>query len=563
MEKFSQLVYTRPDMEQYKSQYGEKTKQFQQAPSYERAKEIFLELQEMDKQLSTTYSLASIRNTMDKTDAYYDGEMAFLHQALPSLIPLEKAFRQAFLRSPFRKDFQEEYGEVLFRLMENEELTQSEAIVEDLVKESNLCADYSRTAARCKTTFQGEECNFYGLLKYMESPDREVRKAAYHAWADLYAGAADDLDKQYDQLIQVRVGMAKKMGFSSYTELAYKNRRRLYYTPEDVAQFRKQILEEVVPACWEIRKKQAKRLGLDALKYYDESLSFPQGNANPIGDRDFMVGQASRMYRELSPETGEFFDFMTRYELFDLETRPGKHLGGYCTSLPAYQAPFIFSNFNGTSADADVLTHEAGHAFQCYVGSRTQPLSEYRGSTSEINEIHSMSMEFFTHPWMNLFFGDKADQYRYHHLCSSLWVLPYMVCVDEFQHRVYEKPEMDAKERRGVWRELEKKYLPWRDYDGVPFLEEGGFWMQKQHIFLYPFYYVDYALAQICTFELYGRMKENREEAWQDYLRLCKAGGSLGYFDLLKVANLSNPFQAGSVKKAIGHVLEELNQYPW
>ncbi len=563
MEKFSDLAYTRPDIEQFKKDYAAKTQAFKEAKTYEEAKKLYFEIESMMKDLSTTHTLASVRNTMDTTDEFYDKEMDFLNEAIPTLIPYDKAFNQALLSTPFRKEFEQEFGVMIFRTTENEELIRSEAIVEDLVEESKLCTDYSRTAAACKTTFRGEECNFYGLLKHMESTDREERREAYHAWAKLYEDASEELDKQYDRLIQVRVAMAKKLGFSSYTQLAYKNNQRLDYTAEDVANFRQQIVDVVVPACQKLREKQAKRLGLDSLKYYDEPLCFPDGNANPIGDKDFMVAQATKMYHELSPETGEFFDFMTRYELFDLETRPGKHLGGYCTSLPKYQAPFIFSNFNGTSADVDVLTHEAGHAFQCYSSSRTQPLVNYEFSTSEVSEIHSMSMETFTFPWMQLFFGENAEKYRFSHLCDSLWVMPYMACVDEFQHRVYEKPEMTAKERRGVWHELEQKYLPWRDYDGVSFLEEGGFWMQKQHIFLYPFYYIDYALAQTCAFQLYGRMKEDQKTAWSDYLRLCRAGGSLPYFELLKVANLSNPFASGSVEQAVSHVLKELEESQW
>ena len=232
-------------------------------------------------------------------------------------------------------------------------------------------------------------------------------------------------------------------------------------------------------------------------------------------------------------------------------------MGGYCTSLPGYDAPFIFSNFNGTSADVDVLTHEAGHAFECYTAMRCQPLMSYHYSTSEVNEIHSMAMEFFTYPWMELFFGENADKYRRSHLMLALEVIPYMCCVDEFQHHIYAE-ELDAAGRRRVWRELERQYMPWRDYDGNTFLEGGGFWMQKQHIFLYPFYYIDYALAQTCVFELYGRMKQDRAAAWQDYLRLCRAGGSRGYMELLKVANLHSPFLPGSVEAAVRCVTESL-----
>jgi M3 family oligoendopeptidase len=266
------------------------------------------------------------------------------------------------------------------------------------------------------------------------------------------------------------------------------------------------------------------------------------------------------MYREMSPETGEFFDFMTEYQLFDLETKPGKRMGGYMTSLPAYQAPFIFSNFNGTEADVDVLTHEAGHAFQGYMAMRSIPVAALRGSTSEINEVHSMSMEHFAYPWMESFFGDKAEKYITAHLFGALCTIPYLVCVDEFQHAVYADPGMTPADWRKTWREIEKKYMPWRDYDGNGFLEGGGFWMQKQHIFLYPFYYIEYALAQICAFQYYGLMKENRKAAWEDYLRLCRAGGTKGYFELLETGNLLNPFRDGTVEKSTAHVIEEIRQ---
>lgn len=155
-------------------------------------------------------------------------------------------------------------------------------------------------------------------------------------------------------------------------------------------------------------------------------------------------------------------------------------------------------------------------------------------------------------------FGEQADQYRREHLADALKKIPYMVCVDEYQHRVYEKPDMTAMERRKVWRELEKVYMPWRDYDGNEFLENGGFWMQKQHIFLYPFYYVDYAMAQIGAFEFYTKMKENRTAAWEDYYNLCKAGGSKGYFELLAEAKLHNVLEEGTVREALAGVLAEL-----
>ncbi len=403
--------------------------------------------------------------------------------------------------------------------------------------------------------------NFYGLLKCMQSTDVEERRAAFRAWSALYERIAPELDAIYDEMTAVRREMADLEGFEDYTQMAYLERRRFDYGREDTRRFREEVKSTVTPACAALYEKQRRRLGKDRLYWYDEDLIFPEGNADPDGSMEELVAKALEMYRELSPETGEFFTFMTEHALFDLASRTGKRPGGYCSSLPGYRAPFIFANFNGTSADVDVLTHEAGHAFQGYLASRALPLDALAHSTSEINEIHSMSMEHFTYPWMDKFFGAKTPRYLYAHLWGALKVIPYMCCVDEFQEQVYSGPQLDAMGRRALWRRLEKEYMPWRDYEDSEFLSGGGFWMQKQHIFLYPFYYIEYALAQICAFRFFLKMREDRSGAWADYLRLCRAGGSKGYFDLLKLAGLKNPFDAGTVGETAEKVTAVLDEF--
>ena len=558
MVEFKSMPYERPDMEKTKASYREAIRLLKEASSYDEARKAFFDLQQEEKHLGTMMSICSVRNTIDTTDAFYDGEMRWLREQNAALIPLRKQYQQAVADCAFRSEFEKEFGGQLTRLIDAALKTTDERIVKDVVREGEICQQYQKDSAVAATDFRGEKCNFYGLLKHMESTDRDERREAFHAWAKLYEQISPKLDAQYDELVHLRDGMAHTLGFDSYTDLAYLQRRRFDYTQQDAANFRAQIKRVITPAVAEIREKQRKRLGVDKLRYYDEALLFPEGHANPIGSMEELVQKAQRMYREMSPETGEFFDFMVRYRLFDLETRPGKRMGGYMTRFADYKAPFIFSNFNGTSADVDVLTHEAGHAFQGYLAMRSIPVSMLSGSTSEINEIHSMTMEHFAYPWMESFFGENCQKYLTAHLIGALAVIPYMACVDEYQHRVYEAPDMDAHARRRVWRGIEKEYMPWRDYDGEPFLEEGGFWMQKQHIFLYPFYYIDYALAQMGAFEYYGRMKQDRSAAWQDYLRLCRAGGTQGYFDLLKTGSLSNPFTDGAVEKSVGHVIEEL-----
>lgn len=560
MQKFSEIPYVRPDLTAYREALPAYVEQIRSAASWPELKALWLAQSDKRMEVMTARSIASIRNTVDTTDPYYEAEMRYFNTEMPAISLLEKQAEAALLASPFVGDFEKEFGSILIQNMKSSQRFADERLVPMQIRESELTQMYSKASATAVTDFRGQKCNFYGLLKAMQSTDRETRRAAFVAWADLYAQVAPELDAIYDEMVQLRTKMAHTLGFETYTEMAYLQRRRFDYTAADVEKFHQQVKDVITPACARLFEAQRQRLGVDKLHWYDEALVFPEGNADPEGTKDELLAKAQQMYRELSPETSEFFDFMMQYDLFDLETKPGKRPGGYCTSLPSYKAPFIFSNFNGTNADMQVLTHEAGHAFEAFVASRRMPLPELAHSTSEINEIHSMAMEHFTYPWMERFFGDKTTQYLYDHLWGALNVLPYMCCVDEYQHRVYDNPSMTAMDRRAVWHELEQAYMPWRDYDGNEFLEGGGFWMQKQHIFLYPFYYIEYALAQICAFQFYLRMKQDRPAAWADYLRLCQAGGSLGYFDLLKLAKLDNPFAEGTVEKAVSAVLASIDE---
>ena len=557
MEKFSEIKYVRPDGEQLISSICKGAEKLHESKNFEEAKAVFWKIQEEKKRFETMASLAHVRNTMDTQDDFYEREMEYFFRVQPKIQVEMKKVHEALLESKFSDDFRQELGSLYLQQIHGNIRLTDECNVELQIKESMLTQEYSKIAATPITEFYGEELNFYGLLKKMQSHDRKIRKEALGAWANMYESISEKLDDIYSKLMKIRLQMAENLGFSSYEEMIFVKMGRYTYTPEDLKVFRKQVCDYVVPVCQKLFEEQKERLGIPKLHYYDEAIVFADGNAMPIGTTNELLEKAGKMYHELSKETGIFFDFMLKYELFDLETRPGKHQGGYCTTFPEYQAPFIFSNFNGTDADIDVLTHEAGHSFEAFEAMRRIPLTEQTFSTSEVAEIHSMSMEFFTYPWMELFFGENADKYRKSHTWSALECIPYMACVDEFQHRVYEEKMFDGIKRRKVWSELEKKYLPWRDYDGNKFLEQGGFWMQKQHIFMDPFYYIDYALARFGSLEYYGHMMQDFEEAWKDYYHLCCAGGSKSYPELLKIGNLSNPLKEGTVQK----IMESIEEY--
>ncbi len=560
MEKLSQLKYERPDINLLKSELDGKTNLFRSAKSYPEARKAFFDINTTLSAFDTMLSLCYIRYTADTSDAFYDSELQAIESEAAELTPQLKTYCEAFVNSPYKNDFEIEFGSQLIQLKEAELKLQNPEIVPLLIEENEISNEYRKTVAGCTCDFLGENCNFYGLLRHMQSTDRNIRRGAFEKWASLYQNVSEKLDECFDKLLKNRIETAHICDFSSYTELAYLGKKRFDWNSADASSFRKQIREVITPFCSKMFEKQRERLGIDKLHIYDEKLIYPEGNPTPTGTKDEMISRAGKMYNELSPETGEFFNYMMEYELFDLETRPNKHLGGYCTGLADFKAPFIFSNFNGTSADVDVLTHEAGHAFEYYIALRSQPIPEYIGSSSEINEIHSMAMEFFTHPWMELFFSENADKYRAAHLFDSIVMVTYIACVDEFQHYIYKNPETNAAGRREVWRKIEKNYMPWRDYDSNAFLESGGYWMQKQHIFLYPFYYIDYAIAQVCVYQLFYKMITSPKTAWKDYLNLCNASGSAGFLELLKKANLKSPFEEGCVSETMSVIFDYLDK---
>lgn len=547
MLKFSEIPYQQPDLEQLTKDFEILLQQFEDAPTFEAQSKILEAINVIRNEFETQASLVHIRHTIDTTDSFYEEQQKYFDQNSPAFVGLITKFYKVLTTSKFRNHLEEIAGNQLFNLADAALRTFQPEIIQDLITENQLSSEYTKLIASARIPFEGTELNLSGLIPFEQSTDREIRKKASTAKYEFLAKNSEKLDSLYDNLVKTRTAIAQKLGYKNFVGLAYDRMSRTDYNPEMVARYREMILEHVVPLATQLRKKQAQRLGLNDLKFYDEPLLFTHGNAKPKGSPDWIINNGKKMYEELSKETNEFFSFMTENELLDLVNKKGKAGGGYCSYLSKYKAPFIFSNFNGTSGDIDVLTHEAGHAFQGF-SSRNFDIPEYHWPTMEACEIHSMSMEFFTWPWMHLFFEEQTDKYKYAHLCSAILFLPYGVSVDEFQHWVYENPEATPVERNAQWRSIEKKYLPHRNYDGNAYLEAGGFWQKQAHIYNHAFYYIDYTLAQVCALQFWARKQNNDEHAWNDYLTLCKAGGSLSFLELVKLANLHSPFERGTVE---------------
>ena len=556
--KFNEYEYEHLDLEKIKAEFSRLIESFKKAKNMKGQVAAFDEIIKLRNHIETMQTLVSIRHSIDTNDEFYDKENEYMDEISPILFGFTNDFYKTLVNSKFKDELVEKYGKFLFDLAENTLKTFSPEIIPDAQEENRLSSKYSKLIASAKIDFDGKELNLSQMVPYTQSKDRNIRFEAAKKVAQFFAENQDEFDNIYDSLVKVRTRMAQKMGYKNFVEFGYKQLSRLEYDAKMVEGYRKQVLENIVPLHTELRERQGKRLGVEKLKFYDEAIKFNSGNADPHGSPEWILNNGKTMYKELSKETDEFFTFMTENNLLDLLSKKGKMSGGYCTYIPEHKAPFIFANFNGTSHDIDVLTHEAGHAFQVYQ-SRGFEVPEYLWPSYEACEIHSMSMEFLTWPWMDLFFENDTDKYKFIHLSEALLFIPYGVTVDEFQHWVYENPEATPKERREKWLEIEKKYLPTRDYGEVEELKNGIFWFRQGHIFSSPFYYIDYTLAQVCAFQFWIKSRENREKAWQDYLNLCKLGGSKPFFELMKSANLKNPFEEGTLAFVIPKIKEYLD----
>ncbi|MDF2541337.1 MAG: peptidase family [Herbinix sp.] len=548
--KFQDMPYERVDFDQVDDIFMQLIEELKAANSGEEVYEVHKKYYDLVDKVMTMATIGSIRHDSNTIDEFYEGEKNYYDEVMPKFEDSLSKYMKVLYESPYREYMEEKIGKVAFKNMELKLKSFDTKLIPLMQEENNLTTTYSKLIAGAKIEFEGEELNISLLRKYLIANNRETRKAAWKKLSGFFMDNREELDNLYDKLVKNRTEQARLLGYDNFVELGYYRMNRNSYDKEMVKKFRDQVKEYFVPFAEKMHEQRRQRLGLDQLKYYDNDMFFLGGNPAPTGTPEEILTAGKGMYSDLSPETKEFFDFMYENDLFDVLGRKNKRAGGYMTYMPEYKAPFIFANFNGTSSDIDVITHECGHAFQGYVV-RDYEIREHMDITMETAEIHSMAMEFFTDKYMDRFFGDRAEDYRKMHLEDSIMFIPYGCMVDEFQHLVYENPDMTPTQRKEVWAKLEKEYKPHINYEEDPFFAVGGFWQKQQHIYSMPFYYIDYCLAQTCALQYKTKMDEDYEKAWESYLKLCKISASKFYVPMLKEVGLNSPFEEGCMKDIV------------
>ena len=505
----------------------------------------------LQREHDTWSNLVGLRFSQDTTNPGAKADREYADALSPKMTEYSVALKRRLLADSDRAGLETLVGSHAVRLWEVSIATFEPAIANDLEEESTLAARYTALMAAAQIKIGGETVNLSGLAPFAESLDRQMRYEAQKARWDFFTAHGEELDSIYDGLVKLRHGMAVKLGYQNYIPLGYRRMSRVDYDDGDVARYREQVAAEVVPLVSRLYEQRRQAAGWDKLQFWDEGLADLQGNPKPAGGHDLLVMRAEDMFAGIDPRLAAFYRQMRDGGFTDLKNRDGKAGGGFCTSFPNAGIPYIFANFNGTFHDIDVFTHEMGHAFQNWQ-SRDQPRIDYLWPTMEAAEINSMGLEYLCHPQIGLMLEEgAADRYRRMHLTNALAFLPYGVCVDHFQHEVYANPMATPAERHAMWQRLERQYLPDTDFGDLAYPAKGGMWQAKAHIYLSPFYYIDYTLALCCALQYWTWSRKDYQGALDSYIALCGRGGSMPFQELVQSAGLKSPFEAGSLADVV------------
>ena len=547
--KFADISYTRADFDAAARFYASAAERLSAAGSFEEAEAVFLEVEDFSAKFDTALTVANIRHDIDTRDEFYDAEVAYIDEHAPELEEYVQRWQDALLRTPYRAAFEEKYNRVMFLNAEIDARTFSPEIVPELQRENALTTEYSKLLAGAQIPFEGGVYTLSQLTPIKQDADTSRRAAAWAAEDAWYAEHAESLDAIYAELVTLRDKMGRKLGHDGYIPLGYDRMQRNCYDKADVERFRAAVVDYIVPIAYSVYETVAKRLGKSLpMGYADCAMWFTDGNARPVGTPEDILEAGRSFYHELSGETAEFIDHMLENGMMDVLSRPGKAGGGYCTTLTAYKTPYIFANFNGTSGDVEVITHEAGHAFASWTSRDIVP-AESSSPSLEGCEVHSMSMEFFAEPWAERFFGADADKFRWQHLADAVTFIPYGTLVDHFQHECYEHPEYTPEQRNAAWSRLAAVYMPWlKPEESLGFYSSGRAWQRQRHIYISPFYYIDYCLAQTVSLEFWAMIKRDKAAAWEKYMAYTRLGGTLTFRELLDRAGLDSPFEPETLK---------------
>lgn len=479
----------------------------------------------------------------------------FIEQIVPKVKPLAHALDEACLRSPHRAQLPPRYR-LLDRIIENRVSLFRPENVPLETDEARLKQQYQKITGAMTVVFRRQEHTLQQMARYLEETDRSLREEAWRLVAERRLVDRGALDELFDRMLALREQIARQAGCADYREYAFRQRERFDYTPEDCLRFHDAVERQVMPLARRLVEDRRQALGLDVVRPWDMHVD-PQGRPplRPFETATQLASGVEEIFSRVDPALGRQFRFLRDRELLDLESRKGKAPGGYQSTLNERRVPFIFMNAVGRDDDLRILLHEGGHAFHM-LAARRDPIAEYRDAPLEFCEVASMGMELLASDHIGVFYPSNEDARRSHRemLERSIALFPWVATIDAFQHWLYTHPGHSHAERRHAWTQTFRRFNPGVDHSGLEEIE-ASLWHRQLHLFLAPFYYIEYAIAQIGALQVWRRARQDRAEAVRRYLGALALGGTAPLPALFAAAGAEFDFSAGT----LGPLMDELS----
>ncbi len=486
--------------------------------------------------------------------------LAFVRDIEPKLKPILNQIRSIYLDSPHRAGLPHDRYLVFDRAQENRRALYREANIARETELAELEQQYQKTIGAMTVLFEGEERTPAQMAPFLEETDRALRQTAWELVAARRLADRDTLDDLFDRMTTLRVAIAREAGFDNFVEYAFRLRERFDYGIADSLRFHQAIEKVVVPLTIDLHRERAQALGVDSLRPWDLSVD-PLGRPplRPFKDVEALAEGAEAIFDSVDPELGRQFAYLRAHGLLDLANRKGKAPGGYQTTLEDKRLPFIFMNAVGLDGDVRTLLHEGGHAFHA-LASRGEPLPAYRESPIEFCEVASMSMELLGARNLERFYNEDDAKRSYRQLLEGIvLILPWIATVDAFQHWIYTHPGHSRDERRAAWSNLLDRFGGGVDWSGHELAREHS-WHRQLHIFLYPFYYIEYGIAQLGALQVWRRALTDRAGAVAGYRHALGIGGARPLPDLFAAAGIRFAFDEETLSPLIEAIREELDK---
>jgi oligoendopeptidase F len=524
--------------------------------------DLLLKWSEVESILSEEEAVRYILMTCQTDDP--EREKAFLHYVeniTPRLKPKQFEMAQKLLGS-FGIDglSKDRYG-VLVRDLKSEVEIFREENIPLQTKEEKLSQKYQKICGSLTVNHDGEEKTLQQMAKYLELTDRNGRQEAWEKVVKRRLFEQKTLDDLFDEMLEVRGKIASNSGFDNFRDYAFKMRKRFDYGVLECETFHKAVEEAVVPLYREIQENRRKQMGLDNLRPWDLAPD-PLGRPplKPFENVSELIAGCQKIYDRLDPVLGERFKFMAEHELLELESRKGKAPGAYSHGLQEVRLPFIFQSAVGIDGDVNTLLHETGHSFHT-LEARQEPLVFYRHAPIEFAEVASMSMEFLGGDHLDVFYNEEdAARSQIRHLESVVWIFCWVATVDAFQHWIYTHPGHSQDERAGAWLDLKKRFGGIEDWSGFEDSKKYE-WHRQLHIFEIPFYYIEYAIAELGALQIWVRAKDDPEEALSDYRKALSLGGAKTLPELFEAAGIRFDMSVDTISPLIKKVKDVLDKH--